>query len=215
MVASVAKSMASTGVSLASSDSSSSAALIKAAVLIAGDSAVSAADNTVANAVGASAAQAVAILQTIDPGAAATVQTAIAISGSESIQVAYNNGGSQTNSQQTGQTQAVQTQVRQTQTTQTTQTVVVVEPTPEPQQRSATITLSYGTFVVSWFDGATTVTLARTGVGSATGFEVTVNTLNGMTSAARQDLQSKLEALLSPVVITVGTGDIITVSPSS
>lgn len=107
------------------------------------------------------------------------------------------------------------------QQSETAQNEVVENPAQDnPQQLTATVVLSYGTFLIEWFADGSTVEVTRTGEGSsAADNEITIANLGDMTSAQRAALQSALAAPASQanggtVVVEVpGSGNVITVSP--
>jgi hypothetical protein len=102
--------------------------------------------------------------------------------------------------------------------TETAQNEVVENP---PQQLTATVVLSYGTFTIEWLaDGADVdVTLVGPGGGDGSNNEITIANLGDMTAAQRNALQSALAAAATQanggtVVVEVpGSGNVITVSP--
>ena len=89
MLARVAKRIAAQARAIAKDFSDESVAMIKAAVSIASNQSVIEADNTVETAVGVDAQEAKSAMQTTNPLGASEIQTAVAISSSSNLQVAY------------------------------------------------------------------------------------------------------------------------------
>ncbi|WP_420430425.1 hypothetical protein [Kordiimonas sp.] len=137
-LAKVAKAVAESGVSLVSSNPTGAAALVNAAMLIASDTSVAAADNTVGSAVGASASLAVVLMGRSAEGdadaAAAVISVATAAKLSSNTSVGesfYANGDTRAKQ---AYDRVVPPTTTTTPTTPTTQTVQRRQTPPPPPQ---------------------------------------------------------------------------------
>jgi len=132
MLARIARRVAASGQSLAGTDTATAARLANAAILIASNSSVAAADTTVEADVGGTAAQTAATLSALDPASSASIQQTAAAAGSSNLVASFMTGGSNTQTATVGGEQGGNQQTGAIITTGTTTTRTVQTPVVTP-----------------------------------------------------------------------------------
>lgn len=141
-LAKIAKRVGVMAQSLAAADSQTAAALVNAAVIVASNPSVAAADSSVSTDVGANAASVVNAIQQNDPMSAASVQTSVAVNGNVAMQTAYASPPTTTTTTTTTTTPTPTIQrpvVRRTPVIPPSEPVIPVVPEPNPEQSGSPV----------------------------------------------------------------------------